>query len=353
MSIRQQLATFLVVVCALAGCGETTTWVETDRTWTWDGTAFQLEHPQNHPKAREGAAATYDALHRYVLLFGGRRCQQGSIFPIGPCTDLMDTWSWDGKNWHSYSPQHRPDTSYGQMVYDAGLQLPVFLTPTGVGWKWEQDDWKPAWSSIDSEAEAIPYSSPRLLGFHRAMGYDEGRHLLTVLSTTHVTELSSPQIKASLSFVTSGWDGSTWRRLAIAKGDNTDLADDPGGPDYEFGPLAYDRDRGRLVAMGSHRLWMWDGRAWVGQPVGSGLVSVQEPASDGGRLVYDPVGHRLLWFESSLDGKHYHGTRLIYAWARDGWTKLATLDAPMDDFPTIAFDEARGRVLLFGGQTDS
>jgi hypothetical protein len=63
-------------------------------TWTGD-TSWTRRSSSNSPIARSGAGMMWDPSLAAVVLFGGFVGQYGQ----NP-TDLSDTWSWDGSEWH-------------------------------------------------------------------------------------------------------------------------------------------------------------------------------------------------------------------------------------------------------------
>jgi hypothetical protein len=281
----------------------------------------------------------FDPVDGYVLLFGGRRCEAG-LGGTGPCTGLHDTWSWNGSNWSERRPAHVPDASLGTMVYDAGARKVVFMTGSGSGWQWDGKDWSAAWSGLVPPAPPAP-TGPVLQDVGFSIGYDEDRQMMVVLSQRLVTDVRESVVVQTQYFVTSAWDGSEWRQLAMTSGDTLR---DAAGPDLQFGLMAFDRDRHQVFAMGIKSTWIWDGSRWTPHP-----PSVMKTE---GQELYDPVGHRMLWLDSELDGKHYYGTRHIYSWSGDAWTEVGSSNRPYDDSPSAAFDEARGVVVLFGGESD-
>src|SRR5439155_21996111 len=67
--------------------------------------------PGGSPPARMGAAMTYDAATKTVVLFGGTRGDGGS--------PLDDTWTWDGCRWTQAKPATSPPgRSFGNLASD-------------------------------------------------------------------------------------------------------------------------------------------------------------------------------------------------------------------------------------------
>ena len=230
------------------------------------------------------------------------------------------------------------------MVYDSRVQRVIYMTDSGAGWAWDGNDWSRAWQSADVPQ---PVGDSRFLdSTNLSLGYDEDHQMVIVLSARLVTDVVASNITQTESFVTSGWDGSKWQQLARTKGDSHG----DNGPDWQFGRMAFDRDRHQMVAMGIHSTWTWDGAAWAAHGKGS---SEFKTSSGGGVGIYDPARHRMLWFDGSLDGKHAYPTRLANVWTGNAWTELPSKNAPFDDFPSIAFDESHGLVVMVGGQSDA
>lgn len=114
--------------------------------------------------------------------------------------------------------------------------------------------------------------------------------------------------------------------------------------------LALDPDRGRVVLFGDDRtdnrdpIWEWDGTRWS-------YVRPRGPAPnrryDQG-MAFDPVSRRILMF-GGYDG---YFTLFDDTWAWDGraWTRLAPANHPPARWGhSMVTDEARGRIVLFGG----
>ncbi len=61
--------------------------------WGWDGTRWELLSGDG-PQGRQDAELGYDAARNMVVLYGGRRIENGRM------EGLTDTWGWDGTRWH-------------------------------------------------------------------------------------------------------------------------------------------------------------------------------------------------------------------------------------------------------------
>src|SRR5438309_655250 len=62
------------------------------QTWEWDGTTWS-ERTLAPPLPRDGHSMAFDASRGRAVLFGGGTCERAS------CTNLGDTWEWDGFAW--------------------------------------------------------------------------------------------------------------------------------------------------------------------------------------------------------------------------------------------------------------
>lgn len=155
-------------------------------TWEWDGKIWQ-QVSTSGPSPRNGAAMTYDPIHRRVILFGGN----------GPSGE---TWTWDGKSWSEVKPAVAQGRFNSVMAYDEARQQ-VFRFggwngKARVGDTWAFDGM--AWQQIDA-------AGPEARN-HAAMVYDSKRQRL-VLFGGHDGERVFGD--------TWEWDGSKWSRAAF------------------------------------------------------------------------------------------------------------------------------------------
>ena len=140
---------------------------------------------------------------------------------------------------------------------------------------------------------------------------------------------------------TWSYDESGWTRLAI------------GGPEPRDGQsMAYDSLRQRVLMFGGEprgwgsadsRLWTWDGTSWAVvadfMPVARFEVSI----------TYDARRDRVVWFGGREGSSNYFDD----TWEFDGsqWAEVipATTRPPARTLYALAYDAARQRVVMFGG----
>ena len=98
--------------------------------------------------------------------------------------------------------------------------------------------------------------------------------------------------------------------------------------------LAHDEARGRTVLLADGRTWEWDGSRWIP------MFPASQPGGEG--LVYDPWRRRTLVVGT--------GSSSIWEWDGIDWIARNPANPPPGrSGAAVAFDRARGRVVLFGG----
>jgi len=142
------------------------------------------------------------------------------------------------------------------------------------------------------------------------------------------------------------WTDAHWRQVTSA------------GPSPRAEPLlAYASDRSRVVLYGGDRggaappltdTWEWDGTHW------ERVDSLGPPSRSGAAMAYDARRRRVVLFGGTRPSG---GGELDDTWEWDGhrWQRMiapgASANPPGRVLHAMAFDEARGRVVLFGGAT--
>ena len=142
------------------------------------------------------------------------------------------------------------------------------------------------------------------------------------------------------------WSDARWRRVTSP------------GPSPRAEPLlAYASDRSRVVLYGGDRggdappltdTWEWDGAHW------ERVDTVGPPSRSGAAMAFDTRRGRVVLFGGARPSG---GAELDETWEWDGhrWQQMtasgASTHPPGRVLHAMAFDEARGRVVLYGGAT--
>lgn len=258
-------------------------------TWTWDGSAWTLQHPGVSPHSRFGAVMAFDPALGGVVLIGGS--------PNGPTdaavdADMRSMWLWRAGTWQVVTTAHTPvpqnyffgwnafmafDGTSNELVLTSVTSMPHVGACSADTWTFDGHDWRQR-----SPAEALP-ATVRVLVADGPSG-----HVLAVLNPrpalvqqgffTPACGSDTHAARALPSSSTWGWTGSTWTELATGNPTASGPAGDAGGT--TFGSHA------ALVA-DNGRVWTWTGSAWLeSQTAGPPLRSLAAVAEDrDGRLV--------------------------------------------------------------------
>jgi cysteine-rich repeat protein len=292
--------------------------------WENDGVQWVQRHPRDAPTGRVGASVAYDAQERAVVLFGGLDAHARN-----------DLWGWDGARWQrlasSVSPASLPPARYRHgMAYDARNKLVVVFggldensMPLGDTWTWNGTDWK--------QASPTESPSPR----EAAMAYDPVRGVIVMVGAP----------PTSSSYETWEFDGTTWQQKA------TGMAAPPAGGSPPTS-LAFDAVSARILALGTSSTSSWDGTTWTS--LGQQLPGVYNGAS----LAENPDG-RVTLFGGQYDTcpvgtscftQDFANRDQTFEWTDTGWSEQL-LDAPEPrSFACAALDTRRRVVVVVGGK---
>lgn len=301
------------------------------QTWEWDGSTWAQRFPAQSPPQLHGHAMGYDATQGRVLLFGGT---------ISGSQVSDETWSWDGFSWTRLNVNVRPRARTGHaMASNASGRIVLFggrSSPTNrrsvlndtfewTGSAWEPKDPTARPPGRELHAMAWDASTQRMLLFG-------GFNLNTALGDTW------------------SWDGNNW----VA-------AQPPQRPIARYGhAMVSDPIRGRVLLYGGHSgsigamsaeddTWEWNGATWA--RVGSN--GRPGPRQDHA-LAYDAARQRVLLIGGGLVPCMCTATPLADTWQWDGAGWRAVDGLPLFRVvPGLAVDTARDRVVLYGGASGS
>lgn len=269
---------------------------------------------------RRDLGLAYDSARGRVLLFGG---STASLALLG------DTWAWDG-SWTQLVPPTSPGGRDGvALAYDRRRERLVLFggntpAPSGETWEFDGTNW-----SLRST------SGPSPRAYH-AMAYDELRERVVMLGG----------VCQGLPDGTWEWDGFNWIPFPSSPYSLTNGTLRPS--------LAWDSERQVLVAFGGAQApgpdlgetWERSGTTWI-------LRSSSGPSPrSGATLAYDRVRRRCVLYggAQSIPFQKFSDT---WEWDGTSWEAIAALpNAGPRTYHAAAYDEDRGRVLLFGGDSD-
>jgi hypothetical protein len=276
-------------------------------------TALPKLPQDNLPEPRFNATLVYDPVRRVIVLFGGVE---------------SNTWEYDGEQWQVVVTPHRPSTrSWAAMTYDARRQVVIMFGGTGENatmndlWEYDGRDWY--------EVQLI--NGPQAIRFPTLTYYPSLRK--TILFGEY---------QDTATFQTWVYDGTFWENL------NQDL---PAIPDPVLLPqMVYDTCHEKLLlqTLGD---WTYEfDKTWqilIMDGSSENKLSIM-PAS----VTYDQSRAKLVHFGITLENNG--GTWMSETWEFDGmaWKQVYPLVSPTPRLAyAMAFDEARGVTVLFGGRT--
>lgn len=238
----------------------------------WDGTQWlAFAKAGAWPTPRAGAAMTYDANRKRLVMFGG-------VTSTGKM--LGDLWEWDGAQWFDRTLVDAPPArALSALVYDLSTKRVVLVggladarTALGDAWEWDGTKWT-----------GLPDApAPRC---QHGLAYDNARGRVVLFGGFTPGDSSSGAIPLDYNDVFE-WNGTKWSTP-------TTPATAP-SPRHQVG-FAYDGASvvlvGGLLADVTHPAelfygdaWRWDGAAWTE------IAAPLPPARAGALLVAQPSG---------------------------------------------------------------
>ena len=268
------------------------------------------------PSPRYAGAAAYDSNRSRTVVFGGYSNARVA---------LGDTWEWDGSFWTQMQDIGPLARAYTSLVFDSTRQVSVLFGGIGSNafgdtWQWDGANWT-----------QLSASGPAPRSIH-AMAYDSKRRRVVLFGGTP-GDAGGVALSDTWEF-----DGVDW------------IQQEDTGPAGRYGPsMAFDSANNRVVLFGGSNdgmmasfqdTWAWDGNEWVQiAEFGPSVRYYASMVSTGGSnfILYGGFGSSNL---SLADTWEFDG-KLWAQWQDIGPGPLSQAQA--------SFDNARGRVVLFGG----
>lgn len=284
-------------------------------TWRFSAQGFQRLTTAVAPPGRTGASLVHDPVRGRTVLCGGYQGQQ----------PLRDTWEFDGTNWSQrVLPTPVPAHSNTGCVFDLGrgvVVLHVPTTPADEIWEYDGIDW------LRRNLPAMPGNR-----FWTTMAFDVARNR-TVLFGGDTGQ----------GFLADTWeyDGTTWQQRTPPHSP----------PARREAAITYDPVRQRVLMFGGWGIglpddtWDYDGTDWTLVP-----PVLQPNPSPHRRLVFDSVRQQPLLFADAQTSSAALDPTTVHRFDQQVWWPIAGTDAPFARYRhRLAHDSRRNRTLLFGG----
>jgi hypothetical protein len=279
------------------------------------------------PIGRNRHSMAYFSARERIVLFGGLDAAGNR---------LGDTWEWDGSHWTLAADSGPSPRTHTSIAYDSLRRVVVLFG--GVGqpgdyygdnndtWRWDGS----AWKDISDPGRRPPARNGQ------GLAYDIFHHKLVMFG-------GGITFEGVVFGDTWVHDDGTWQPRPAA-----------GGPGISapYPTFTYDRQTRQVIQFalgcGPSVTWAWDGHAWSAVP--GAQPSVREAAA----LAYDSARHRVVLFggDNCVGGAAPDDT---WEWDGHDWQRVdpGPGPGPRTTAAPIAYDSARGKTVLFGGDSDT
>ncbi len=282
-------------------------------------TATPVASVAAQPSPRIGAALAFDGARGKLLLFSGVR---GGGSSVAADWTFQDTWSWNAKGWTEVHPvASPPGRSFGSVAYDIATQSVVLFGGGSANsdagrsdtWSWDGTTW----------TQLHPSTSPPHME-QPSFAYDGATRSAVLFGV------------GAGGTQTWTWNGSAWRMEHALR-----------SPPLRFqAAMAYDALRNNLLLFGGvggafaplTDTWSWDGSGW------RQLSPPTTPPGGSAYAAFDPIRGTVVLFVAGQ----------TWTWNGKDWSQQHPATSPQARlFASMAYDEAIGRVVLFGGKCAS
>jgi cysteine-rich repeat protein len=287
-------------------------------TWEYDGTTWSQKQPGTTPSPRYGGAMVYDPVRKAMVLFGG--FDRASLY--------NETWEWNGTTWTKLSGTAPSIRDFPAMTWDAARQRIVMFGGITIA---DNAAATATWELVSGGN----WSQLNIAGpgrrFGAAMAYSTTRGKVVLFGGREV-----PATGATLAD-TWEYDASGWQQVAAS------------GPAGRWAHTLTKAANGDVVLVGGASgstilddVWTYGG-TWSEQPLELWPSARITP------LVYDSVRREVVVFSGANERA---GIPVADTWAFDGetWRKRSSSGPVPRSQHALAFDTARGRVVMFGGE---
>ena len=262
--------------------------------------------------------------------------------------EAMETWEWDGANWtkRDLSGVSPPSNNNTFMAYDSVRDRIVLLAvqvddeggqPLSCAvWEYDGESWSEA--SVSDDCPLITTAG--------RMVFDQARQRVVLPGIAWPPEAGDADMPSTrdAALVTWEWDGQRWAPFR--------LSDRP--PNTDKHAMAFDALRQVSVALCAEdhasQTWTWDGVGWTRR---SPVEDSDGPmARSHAAMTFDEDRGRVVLFGGQSDVTRA-GLNDTWEWDGFDWEEVTPSagNPPPRLYPGLACDVARGRVVLFGGDS--
>jgi hypothetical protein len=346
-----------------------------DDTWEWNGDRWIQDHPAHAPHGRSFHTMVYDSNHLKTIVFGGK---SGTVTTSS--VEYNDTWTFDGNDWTQVNTPNAPQARIysgatfnpirDRMIIFGGTSISADgKTTTNLTDTWEFDG--TTWTQLSATGPAVlkpllVYDTANnrviMIGSNdksATLMYRLDLSNATWVQMTEVTALPTCAVDAQMVYQThdntivlfggvctdSAVTGDTWEFDGTAWKKN-DSASDPDRLSAEG--MAYDSVRQQTM--------MFGGTLAFGSPTGGTHVYTNHVWSTPPDPVASPAGRSLFAFVSNPDqqlvwmfgGMNDTGLGTEFWQFQNGvWSKLPTTNGPgVCPTPNGVYDSNRMKLVV-------
>jgi hypothetical protein len=266
----------------------------------------------------------HEQVGRVILVNGGPETGKSPSEPL-------ELWSWDGEKWSllSADPNGPRWRNFASVSYDSKRNVLVLYGGLQVEsqsfeetWEWDGQTWK---------QHATQGPGPRESA---GMAYDNARERVVLFGGAQSGKMMND---------TWEWDGSQWTQVSTE------------GPSARFpAGFVYDVAHQNVVLFGGHVVdaqgittygdtWTWDGTSW------QEITSEGPSPRDGADAVFTQDSNQILLFGGAEIGSDVTLLNDTWLWNGNQWARVETEGPPARVHPAMAFDAARGKIVMTGG----
>lgn len=298
-------------------------------TYEWDGSSWTPQVFATPPPRRHFGSACYDPIAGRTVLFGGRNAS-GNL--------IGDTWQWDGSTWTQLGDLGFTSTDYeGRPSLHWDTQNQRLQLMTGLG-------------SDNTARFRIPSAPPQSNGpwtllpdvqlredSYFRLAYDSNRGRTVMFGGERTANQPSSDER------TLEWDGQRWTVAATT-----------GPPVRSRYSIAFDSARGTTLLFGGRSdlanvvfndTWTWNGSNWTQQASAGPNTSVDCA------MAFDDVRQRMVLFGGRSAGGASATVAETWEWDGTSWTQIPGQGPAPRLYASMAYDSARGRMVMHGGQS--